>query len=82
VQVGYDCLTVDDLLAEPFVQELMRADHVDPDMFAALMCSVAAYPPGRAAADDPPSSGVGRLRSMACVAALMGLLPRRRQAQS
>ncbi len=36
-------------MAEPIVRELMRADHVDPAAFEALLRSVAASSPGRTA---------------------------------
>jgi hypothetical protein len=42
---GYDDLTVEDVLAEPIVRDLMRADRVDPAAFEALLRS-AARPPG------------------------------------
>jgi hypothetical protein len=46
-------------MAEPMVRELMRADHVDPASFEALLRSVAARSLGRTggpiAADGPGS---------------------------
>jgi hypothetical protein len=36
-------------MAEPIVRELMRADHVDPVAFEALLRSIAARSPGRTA---------------------------------
>jgi hypothetical protein len=42
-------LTVEEIMAEPIVRELMRADHVDPAAFEALLRSIAARSPGRAA---------------------------------
>ena len=38
-------LTVEEVMAEPIVRELMRADHVDPAVFEALLRSVAAPAP-------------------------------------
>jgi hypothetical protein len=38
----YSYLTVEEVMAEPIVRELMRADHVDPAAFEALLCSIAA----------------------------------------
>jgi hypothetical protein len=42
-------LTVQQLMAEPIVRDLMQADHVDPAAFEALLSSVAAWPPAHAA---------------------------------
>ena len=36
-------------MAEPIVRALMRADHVDPAAFEALLRSIAARSPGRTA---------------------------------
>jgi hypothetical protein len=35
------------MMAEPIVRDLMRADHVDPAAFEALLRSIAARSPGR-----------------------------------
>jgi len=79
---GYDELTVQQLMAEPIVRDLMRADHVDPAAFEALLRSVAARPPGHAAELGPPRRGVKWFRSptswAAPWAATARLLPRRR----
>lgn len=40
-------LTVEEVMAEPIVRALMRADHVDPTAFEALLRSIAARSPGR-----------------------------------
>jgi hypothetical protein len=50
--------TVEKIMAEPIVRELMRVDHVDPVAFEALLRSVAARSPGHAA-----QSGIRRRRS-------------------
>ncbi|HEX4172224.1 MAG TPA: hypothetical protein VHY82_07065 [Acetobacteraceae bacterium] len=42
---GRSDLTVEEIMAEPMVRELMRADHVDPVAFEALLRSIAASPP-------------------------------------
>ena len=46
-------LTVEEIMAEPIVRELMRADHVDPSAFEALLCSIAARSPRRTALPGP-----------------------------
>jgi hypothetical protein len=46
---GCSYLTVEEVMAEPMVRELMRADRVDPAAFEALLRSVAARSPGRSA---------------------------------
>jgi hypothetical protein len=65
-------------MAEPIVRDLMRADHVDPAAFEALLRSVAAHPPGEAAAPGPQRKGVRWFRSATSWAVHAGLLPRRR----
>ena len=40
-------------MAEPIVRALMRADHVDPAAFEALLRSIAARSPGRIAQPGP-----------------------------
>jgi hypothetical protein len=40
-------------MAEPIVRDLMRADHVDPAAFEALLRSVAARLPGHTAQPTP-----------------------------
>jgi hypothetical protein len=40
-------------MAKPIVRELMRADHVDPAAFEALLRSIAARSLGRTAARSP-----------------------------
>lgn len=42
-------LTVEEVMAEPIVRALMRADHVDPAAFEVLLRSIAARSPGRTA---------------------------------
>jgi MFS transporter, DHA2 family, multidrug resistance protein len=42
---GCSDLTVEEIMAEPIVRELMRVDHVDPAAFEALLRSVAARSP-------------------------------------
>lgn len=71
-------LTVQQVMAEPIVRDLMRADHVDPAAFEALLRSVAARAPGRAT--DPPlrRKGVEWFRAATSWAAHARLLPRRR----
>jgi len=50
---GCSDLTVEEIIAEPIVRELMRADHVDPAAFEVLLRSVAARSPGRTAQPGP-----------------------------
>lgn len=57
-------LTVQQVMAEPIVRELMRADHVDPAAFEALLSSVAAWPTGHAAQSGPRQSRVEWFRSV------------------
>ncbi|HET6234661.1 MAG TPA: hypothetical protein VFE41_06800 [Acetobacteraceae bacterium] len=52
-QERYSDLTVDEIMAEPIVRELMQADRVDPAAFEALLRSIAARPPGRTAQPGP-----------------------------
>jgi len=75
---AYGALTVQQLMAEPIVRDLMRADHVDPAAFEALLRSVAACAPGYAAEPGSPRRGVEWFRSATSWAANAGLLPRRR----
>lgn len=76
---GYGNLTVGQLMAEPIVRDLMRADHVDPTAFEALLRSVAAREPDAAAESDPARRGVVWLRSATSWFASTGILPRRRE---
>jgi hypothetical protein len=50
---GCSDLTIEEIMAEPIVRELMRADHVDPAAFEALLRSIAARSPGRTAQPGP-----------------------------
>ena len=75
---GFGELTVQQLMAEPIVRDLMRADHVDPVAFEALLCSVAARAPGHVAEPGPQRRGVEWFRSATSWAANARLLPRRR----
>ena len=75
---AYGELTVQQVMAEPIVRDLMRADHVDPAAFEALLRSVAARAPGHAAELGPQRRGVEWFRSATCWAANARLLPRRR----
>jgi hypothetical protein len=50
---GYVELTVEEMMAEPIVRDLMRADHVDPAAFEALLRSIAARSPGSTAQPGP-----------------------------
>ena len=74
----YGELTVQQVMAEPIVRDLMRADHVDPAAFEALLRSVAACAPGHAAEPGPRRRGVEWFRSATSWAATARLLPRRR----
>jgi hypothetical protein len=74
----YGILTVQQVMAEPMVRDLMRADHVDPAAFEALLRSVAAQAPGHAAEPGQQRRGVEWLRSATSWAANARLLPRRR----
>jgi len=80
--VAYSELTVQQLMAEPIVRDLMRADHVDPAAFEALLRSVAARAPGHAAEPGSHRRGVEWFRSATSWASPWGararLLPRRR----
>ena len=75
---GYGDLTVQQVMAEPIVRDLMRADHVDPAAFEALLRSVAARAPGHSAKAGPQRRGVEWFRSATAWAAHARLLPRRR----
>jgi hypothetical protein len=61
---GYSDLTVEELVAEPIVRELMRADHVDPAAFEELLCSIAARSPGRNAQSGARRRGAAWFRSV------------------
>ena len=79
---AYGELTVQQVMAEPIVHDLMRADHVDPAAFEALLRSVAARAPGHAAKPHAERCGVEWFRSATSWAvpwaATARLLPRRR----
>jgi hypothetical protein len=75
---AHNQLTVQQVMADPIVHDLMRADHVDPAAFEALLRSVAARAPGRAAEPGPQRRGVVWLRSATSWAANARLLARRR----
>jgi hypothetical protein len=71
-------LTVQQIMAEPIVRDLMRADHVDPAAFEALLRSVAARSSVDIADAGPQCRGVAWFRSATSLAAHARLLPRRR----
>lgn len=75
---GYNYLTVQQVMADPIVRDLMRADHVDPAAFEALLRSVAARSPGHPAKSAPEGCGGAWFRSATSWAANARLLPRRR----
>jgi hypothetical protein len=72
-------LTVQHIMAEPIVQELMRADHVDPAAFEALLSSVAAWPPDHAAQSGLRHSRVEWFRSVKSWATKAKLAHHRRE---
>jgi hypothetical protein len=75
---GYGDLTVQQVMAEPIVRDLMRADRVDPAAFEALLRSVARRSPGDAAQPAARRMGVEWFRSATSWAANAKLLHRRR----
>jgi hypothetical protein len=75
---AYRELTVQQVMAEPIVRDLMRADHVDPAAFEALLCSVAARAPRHVAELGLQRRGVEWFRSATSWAANARLLPHRR----
>jgi hypothetical protein len=71
-------LTVQQVMAEPIVRDLMRADRVDPAAFEALLSSVAAPPPGHARPNGRRHSRAEWFRSVKFWTAKAKLLPYRR----
>ncbi len=71
-------LTVQQVMAEPIVRDLMRADHVDPAAFEALLSSVAASPSGHAAHAACRQGRVDWFRSVKSWATKTKRLPYRR----
>jgi len=74
----YGELTVQQVMSEPIVRDMMRADHVEPAAFEALLRSVAARAPGHAAEPGPRRRGVEWFRSATSWAANVRLLAHRR----